>query len=359
VTGIQKQVTFWLVAAIALLALVFVLREILLPFVFGLAIAYFLDPVADRLERIGFSRIFATVLIIMFFSAGLLVFFITTGPLLIRQLVALAGDIPGYIDMLYAQINLRGQQWFGPEFSVADYGMGEALRDIGSKYASSTPELLRSIWSGSMAFFNFLALLLVTPVVAFYMLYDWDRMLAVVDSLLPRDNLGTIRNLASRVDTVIAGFVRGQVLVCLILGVFSSLCRVVIGLDYGLLIGLGAGILSFIPFIGASSGFLVGGLVAFSQFWPGWLPVAMVIGVFTVGQIIEGYFLTPNIIGDKVKLHPVWLVFSLFVFGYLMGFLGMLIAVPLAGAIGVLVRFSLDRYVQSQLFYGQGKKPER
>lgn len=205
-----------------------------------------------------------------------------------------------------------------------------------------------------MALVNTVALLLVTPVVAFYLLLDWDRMLDHVDNWLPRDHADTIRGLAREIDGVLSGFVRGQVTVLMLLGLMYVIGLTLIGLNFGLLIGVTAGLISFIPYVGPLIGFLVGGTVAVVQFGSDWLPIIGVLGVFLVGQVIEGNVLSPLIVGDRVGLHPVWLMFSLFVFAYLFGFVGMLVAVPAAAAIGVLVRFALQQYLASPLYHGIG-----
>jgi predicted PurR-regulated permease PerM len=197
------------------------------------------------------------------------------------------------------------------------------------------------------------------PVVAFYLLYDWDRMVARADALLPRQHAETIRSLIAEISDVIAGFVRGQGLLCLFLGVFYAAGLVIIGLNFGLLIGLGAGLLSFIPYVGTILGFVIAVTVAFVQFSPDWIWIAATVGVFVLGQFIEGNILQPRLLGGRVGLHPVWLMFALFAFGYLFGFVGLLIAVPAAAAIGVLVRFAVRRYLASPLYAGDapGERP--
>ena len=200
-------------------------------------------------------------------------------------------------------------------------------------------------------------LFVVTPVVAFYMLLDWDRMVAKVDSWIPRDHVGSVREIASDIDSAVAGFVRGQGTVCLALGLFYALGLTMAGLNFGLLIGLVAGLISFIPYIGSLVGLVVAIGVALVQFWPDWIPIAIVAGVFFAGQFIEGNVLQPKLVGNRVGLHPVWLMFALFAFGMLFGFVGMLIAVPAAAAVGVLVRFGLRSYLGSPFYRGHSHAP--
>jgi predicted PurR-regulated permease PerM len=191
--------------------------------------------------------------------------------------------------------------------------------------------------------------------VAFYLLADWDHIVAKMDGWLPRDHAEEVRTIARDINTAMAGFIRGQGTVCLLLGVFYAAGLTLAGLKFGLAIGLGAGLLSFIPYIGA----LIGGVMAIGvglvQFWPDWSAIAIIIGVFVAGQFIEGNFLSPKLVGGSIGLHPVWLMFALFAFSYVFGFVGLLLAVPMAAAAGVLVRYALSRYLKSRLYTGVGQ----
>jgi predicted PurR-regulated permease PerM len=215
---------------------------------------------------------------------------------------------------------------------------------------------LKSLWSGGRAVFSVLSLLVITPVVAFYLLCDWDRVVVTVDGWIPRPHRDTVRGLARDIDGAIAGFVRGQAVICLILAAFYAIALTLTGLNFGFLIGLMTGFLGFIPYVGAVTGFIVAVVVAIAQFWPNWTPILLVIGVFVVGQVLEGYVLSPKLVGAKVGLHPVWLIFSLIAFGYLLGFVGLLVAIPLAASIGVLARFALRKYMESPLYTGKGSR---
>ncbi|MDP3522999.1 MAG: AI-2E family transporter, partial [Hoeflea sp.] len=201
------------------------------------------------------------------------------------------------------------------------------------------------------------ALFVVTPVVAFYLLLDWDKMIEKVDSWVPRDHVGTVRELARQIDQAIAGLVRGQGSVCLIMGVIYAVGLMIIGLNFGLLICLFAGVISFIPYVGSLVGLVLALIVAIVQFWPDYIMIGAVVGVFVVGQFFEGNILQPRMVGSSVGLHPVWLMFALFAFGALFGFVGMMIAVPAAASIGVLVRFAINRYLNSDLYSGT-RSPE-
>jgi predicted PurR-regulated permease PerM len=204
--------------------------------------------------------------------------------------------------------------------------------------------------------FSLLSLLVITPVVAFYLLCDWNAVTETVDGWIPLQHRATVHGLARDIDNAIAGFVRGQAVICLILAVFYAIGLTLTGLNFGFLIGLMTGLLSFIPYVGCLTGFLVAAVVAIAQFWPNWTPMAMVIAVFVVGQALEGYVLSPKLVGAKVGLHPVWMMFALIAFGYLIGFVGLLIAVPTAATIGVLARFAVRKYQESAIYTGQGPR---
>ena len=233
---------------------------------------------------------------------------------------------------------------------------GQVGQHIVSQGSGFIAGFLASIWSGGRAVFSLLSLLIITPVVAFYLLLDWDRVVVTVDRWIPLPHREAVHGLARDIDNAIAGFVRGQAVVCLCLAAFYSIGLTLTGLNSGFLIGLMTGLLSFIPFVGAASGFLVAAIVAVAQFWPEWTSIAMVAGVFIVGQGLEGYVLSPKLVGAKVGLHPVWMMFSLLAFAYLLGFIGLLIAVPLAATIGVLARFALRKYTESPIYTGQGPR---
>jgi predicted PurR-regulated permease PerM len=211
---------------------------------------------------------------------------------------------------------------------------------------------LASIWAGGQALFSIVTLIVIAPVIAFYVLYDWHKMIAKVDSWVPRKNRETVRELAREIDRAIAGFVRGQAGVGLILGAFYAVALTLAGLNFGFLIGMISGLISFIPYVGSLTGLLLASVVAIAQFWPEWKWILLIIAIFFSGQFLEGYILQPKLVGESVGLHPVWLMFALFAFGYLFGFVGLLLAVPLAAAMGVVIRFGLRQYMASTLYTG-------
>ena len=348
----ERQAIAWTVILALVIVFVSIFRGILLPFIAGLGIAFFLDPIADRLERIGLSRVFATLVIVIItglIASAALVFLM---PLIVSQLRELAVGLPDQFQALRMFLEEIGRQWLGDNFATIETALRSEITELSKTWTSALASILQTVWSGGLAVVNFLALLIITPVVAFYMLLDWDRMIDRVDSWLPRDHAPTIRRLAGEINEVLAGFIRGQGTVAFLLGVIYAIGLTWAGLKYGLLIGLMTGVLSFVPFVGTVTGFVTAMAFALAQYWPEYIPLLKVAGVFAVGQLLEGNVLSPNIVGQRIRLHPVWLIFSLFAFSYLFGIVGLLIAVPVAAAIGVLARFTIGEYRKSALYFG-------
>jgi predicted PurR-regulated permease PerM len=349
---LQRQMVFWTAALIILILSLWLLGDIMLPFIAGLVLAYFLDPVADALERLGLPRIAATLLILIASIVAIVVLLILLLPVLGDQVFRFSSNLPSLMQSLVKLFDEVAPQWLKDMIAASGTNLPASLSDLASKAAGWLAAILASILSGSLALVNVISLMVVTPIVAFYMLNDWDRMVAKVDGWLPRDHHNPIRSLARQIDEAMAGFIRGQGTVCLLLGIFYAVALSFAGLNFGLLIGLGAGFLSFIPYVGS----IIGGVLAIGmgliQFWPDWVQIVIIAGIFAIGQFIEGNFLSPNLVGNRIGLHPVWLMFALFAFGYLFGFVGLLLAVPLAAAVGVLVRFALEQYLKSPLYLG-------
>tara|TARA_R110002020_G_scaffold18931_32_gene65567 strand:+ start:3285 stop:4412 length:1128 start_codon:yes stop_codon:yes gene_type:complete len=349
--ALRRQILFWLIALAVFVGFLMLFRSILLPFIAGMALAYFLDPVADWFERRGLSRLMATLVILISFVAIFTVALIILVPILVTQAVDLGGRIPGYITQLQAL--LVSETTLLPDWISGQLGqIKESFAALLSEGAGFVGTIFQQIWNSGMALLDIAALFVVTPVVAFYLLLDWDNMIEKVDSWVPRDHVATVRQLAGQIDRTIAGFVRGQGSVCLILGLIYAVGLMIVGLNFGLLIGLFAGLISFIPYVGSLVGLVLALIVAIVQFWPDFVMIGAVIGVFVVGQFFEGNILQPRMVGSSVGLHPVWLMFALFAFGALFGFVGMLIAVPAAAVVGVLVRFAIARYLESDLYSG-------
>ena len=349
---IRRQLIFWLVTLAIMVLFLWMFRAILLPFVAGMALAYFLDPVADKLEKWGASRLIATSIIMFLFVMVFILSLMVIVPVLANQTSGLIERFPSYISRLQALIASSDSTWLNNLMGEGGQTIQENLNGLMKEGAGWLSTVLQKLWSSGKALVDILSLFLITPVVAFYLLYDWDRMVAEVDGWLPRDHRHTIREIVSDINSVIAGFVRGQGTLCLILGIFYALGLTIAGLNFGLLIGLFAGFVSFIPYVGSLLGLVLSVGVALVQFWPDWTMVAIIAAIFAVGQFFEGNILQPKLVGTSIGLHPVWLMFALLAFASLMGFTGMLIAVPVAAAIGVLVRFGLKRYLDSDLYKG-------
>lgn len=350
--GAQRQVLFWLAAALFALVAVLTLRSVLLPFVVGVVVAYALNPIADRLERAGLGRIAACALIVACLVVLVLLAFLFIVPLLANQLQQLAVSAPGELDRLKTLVETWARANLGTRYPDFQAGLDRAAAHLSSNWADVATAVARSVWAQGLAIVNFVSLLLITPLVVFYFLADWHPMMAKIDGWLPRDHQVTIRRLAISINDAISAFIRGQGLVCIVLGLFYAAGLAWVGLRYGLLIGLATGLLAFIPFVGWALGLIVAGGMTLVEFWPETLPLLKVGAIFAAGMTLDSAWLSPKIVGSKIGLHPVWLIFALFVFSYLFGLVGMLVAVPVAAAAAVLVRFALEVYLSSSIYRG-------
>ncbi|MES0824652.1 AI-2E family transporter [Ruegeria sp. SCP11] len=351
---VKDQLRYWGIAAAVFVLLLWALGDVLLPFVIGGAIAYFLDPIADRLENMGLSRMAATAIITVVGVLGFVLAILMVVPALITQLIDLVEFMPSLVKQLRGFI----EQQF-PSLLDRESNSHQFLVSLGETLQSKTGDVLQSVAASLGSAINVVVLMVIVPVVAVYLLLDWDRMIARIGELLPRDHAPTIKRLASEIDDVLASFVRGMGTVCLILGTYYAVALMIVGLQFGLIVGFIAGLVTFIPYLGA----LIGGTLAIGlalfQFWGDWVHIALVAGIFALGQVTEGNFLTPKLVGHSVGLHPVWLLLALSVFGALFGFVGMLVAVPVAAALGVVARFLTSIYLDSRLYTGlDGLKQE-
>lgn len=354
-----KQHVFCWISTFALLAAVlWLLGDILFPFIAGIALAYFLDPIADMLQQWKIPRWVAAALLTL--AAVLAVFgvFLIIIPLLQTQLMELSLRAPGYMDVLRNKALeliaiIQSQLTDADIVAIKEKIGGSASTDLIIWFGS----ILSKIWSGGAAILNLLSLLVITPIVTFYLLRDWDKIVEIVEEWLPRRYAQTVREQVSEINFVLSAFLRGQVLVCALLGIFYAICLTLIGLDFGFVIGLGTGVISFVPYFGMLVGFVVGIGVAIAQFGE-WQPIILVVVVFLVGQFLEGNFITPKLVGDKIGLHPVWIIFLLLAGGALFGFTGILLAIPLGAVIGVLGRFFITEYKTSKAYLAETKDQE-
>jgi len=344
-----RHLSFWVATFLVLAALLWLLHDMLLPFVAGIALAYVLAPLADRVERLGVNRTIAALLIVSLLVVTLIALILLLVPLLLQQGVALIAHIPGYfkrIKELIVDPNFPWLNW------LSSAETGKTASDFVGQVATWLMSFSYSLWTGGKALVSFASVLIVMPVVTFYLIRDWHAMIDRVDSWIPVRQRGTVRQLTREIDAAIGGFLRGQFGVCLVLGCYYAIALMLVGLDFALLIGLIAGAITFVPYIGSMTGLMIAASVAIAQFWPDWKRIVLVVAIFLVGQFIEGNIVSPKFVGERVGLHPVWLIFAMFAFGYLFGFVGLLIAVPLGAAIAVLLRFALRQYFASPFYTG-------
>ena len=339
----------WLATLAAVVAVVVLLRAILLPFVAGIALAYLLNPVVNRLERMGVNRAVAALGIVGLFILAAAGAMVLAAPLLGMEVATYIENVPGYVGQLQALATDPSRPWLR---KIIGEGLSEAKQSAGelaTAAANWIPSFLRSVWSDSQALISIFSLLVVTPIVTFYLLKDWNRLIAAIDQSIPVAQRETVRTLSREIDDTLAGFLRGQGTICLILALYYASALRLIGLNHGLLIGLVAGLISFIPYLGSLIGLVLSLCVVVLQFWPNWTMIPVVLGIFVAGQAIADYALAPYLIASRINLNPVWVMFAIAAFGYLFGFVGLLIAVPLAAAIGVVIRFTMLQYHVSQL----------
>ncbi len=367
--SIERQVLFWAIVFAALGYALHVLGSTVTPFAAGIALGYLLDPVVCKLERLGLNRLGAALLILVVFVSVFVVILIVVAPILSSQLVTFAQRLPGYamrlqalaVEESNALIAKYGGGWLnalGLSEQLSSAQIQKSIGDFVAQGAQWFVNALRSLVSGGAAVFDFLSLLIITPVVAFYILIDWDRMIAEIDSWLPIEHRETLRAIASEINHALAGFIRGQSLVCLCLGLWYGIGLTLVGLDFGFLIGVIGGLLSFVPYVGSLFALVLSIGVALVQGWPSLKLLFMALAVVVSGQFLEGYVISPKLVGESIGLHPVWLMFALLAFGQLFGFVGLVIAVPTAAAAGVIARHLIGLYLASP-FYRGGSAAER
>lgn len=350
----RRQALFWSLVSLGFLGFVFLFRSVLLPFVLGLAVAYLLNPLVGRLGRWKIGRGPAALLILGSFVLLALLALATISPLLYRQMLELAKDFPGYYERILGMVEplsqrilaLTGQE-SGDLKTLLNGHAGTATSVAGS--------VLSGLASGGQTLLGAASVLVLMPIVAYFMMKEWNGICTWVEDLLPRDKKEVIQDLLSQIDRKISGFVRGQITVAVILGIAYAIALTLAGLKYGFLIGLSAGLLSIIPMVGSTFGLIVSVAVAWFQSGD-LLYVGTIAGIFLAGQLIEGNILTPKLVGESVGMHPLWVFFALLAGGALFGIVGMLLAVPVAAVIGVLIGFFIVQYKASPYYKGR-KKP--
>ncbi len=329
--------------------MVWLLSGVLTPFALALAIAYFLNPIVSGLCKIGVPRWLGTLTVLLVFLAIITTATIFLAPLIRAQVVELVNSLPSYIDTLQQELWPRIKDVLGRLPAVDTSKLQDTFSQYTNDVVNFAGRLLGSVVTSSMALLDMLVLMILTPVIAFYLMRDWQGMLSKVDSYLPVRHAPAIRQELRNIDTMIAGFIRGQALVSLALASYYSIALSLAGLKYGMVIGLISGFLSFIPIVGTLTGIITSLIMAFIQF-DNTSSILMVGAIFAVAQVLDGYFLTPKLVGDRVGLHPVWIIFAVLAGGKLLGPLGIIIAVPFAGTIAILIRLGLRQYRRSRFF---------
>jgi len=355
---ISKPQKFWLLISIILLLFFWVFSSSLMPFLIGFILAYILTPLADFLERKGLHRMIATNLVIIGFMTAMFLFGLLFIPLIIQQVSDLIANSETYSEKI---INFISQKI--SHSSLAHYWLDDAenfeifplIKDVIKDNIGFTKNIVGSLVSRSVGLVKFATSLIIMFIAAFYLILDWHKLIQKIDSWLPRHHHETIRDLVKKVDYLQSSYIRGQILVCITMATYYIISFWVMDLKYGFVLGLTTGVLTFIPYVGASLGFLLTTSIAIAQYLPDTSPILIIAMIFAIGQTIEGYFLVPQLVGGAVDLHPAWIMFALLAFGSLLGISGMLIAVPVTASIGVLTNFALERYMLSEYYHGSTK----
>lgn len=334
----MKQVLLLIAAALGVWLFIS-LSDIMLPFIAGFAVAYLLDPIVDRLEKLGLPRLASTSLVMGVFIL-LIIILLTIGLPVIAEgfQEALAALQEQYVKFKIWLVGIEDT------YLQDNEDFHKAFKEFSSTAVDNIAAVGQGVLMRGLSFLNILTLIFITPIVCFYLLNDWDKMMAQINAILPAKNADAIREVARDVEEVLDGFIHGQATICVFLAVFYAVGLYFVGLKGGIAVGMLAGLVSFIPYVGALFGGVLAGLLGVMQFWPDLSSLLFIALVFAAGQFIEGNFLTPRLIGSRVRLHPVWIIFALLAFGSLLGFMGLLLAVPAAAVIGVLVRFLVKNY---------------
>ncbi len=344
---------FWIAAAALGIGLLWLFEGILLPFVLGALIAYLLNPLITPFEKRGAPRWLCAIAVLAVFFTGVGVALLLLIPIVYQEVSELANNMPAYIQTFQGWLSVHLERLSPYIAGIDQFTISDKIKENAGQAIDFSKQLLGGILAGTQAVMGFASTLFLTPIVAFYMMADWHSITKTVRGLYPKAHTSTIERLLNQIDRSIAGFIRGQISVCALLGLIYGVALIAMGLKFGFVIGLTSGILSFIPFVGSAFGLVASVAVAWFQF--GTLAmVGLAFGIFVVGQMIEGNILTPKLVGGSIQLHPLWIIFSLMAGGSLFGFTGMLIALPVAAVVGVLVRFFVERY-KASAFYNDGR----
>ena len=354
----NRQTWLWVGLGVALVGALYLLQGILMPFLTGLLVAYAMSPAVRQFEKWGISRNLGTCFMILsfFLVIGLLLFIAI--PFIQTELLHLASRVPQYGERIMAALKPLLDEASG----YIEPRDTDRLRELASTYLGDVVtwgiKLLAGILTSGLALANLISLIVITPIVAFYFLRDWNKIINRLDHWLPRPYEPTLRRLFTEMNTTVGGFAKGQALVCVVVGLYYSIALTIANLDFSLVVGLVIGVVAFIPYVGALFGLMLSMGIAFSQFTD-WHSIGVVAGIFVVGQTLEAYLLIPYFVGDRIGLHPVWVLFALLAGGLLYGFVGILFALPVAATIGVLVRHGLQLYLKSPYYLGKPSSTSR
>ena len=340
---ITRTGLFWMTIGGLVLVALIVLHQILLPFVVGAAGAYLLAPLVDKLESFGINRSVVAVGLVLLVALALGTALLVAFPVLVGEVRFFVEQFPRYLVRLQSIALDASDPWLRK--LVGDkVHIEQSSKEIASKFVGSWLDaVLSSVRTGGLAILSILSLVIFAPIVTIYLLIDWHRMVATLDSWLAPEYREDLHAVASEIQDTISGFVRGQITICCILAVLYSIALRLIGLEHAVLLGVAAGLISFVPYLGAATGIFLSACVALVQFWPDWLPIVAVVATFVIGEAIADYVFAPRIIGRRVKLSPVWLLFAMSASAWLFGFVGLLIAVPLAATLRVILQFAFAR----------------
>lgn len=347
--SIRNHLFFWMITSFFLFGFIWIFNPVLLPFVLGIALAYLLDPAMEKLAGWKFPRWAAALTILSFFFVIILSILALVLPMIFRELQQLAEMSPDYADKAWTMIAPYAE-WIQTRIGNSDLSSLEnTLRNnIGNAFKIGG-NLVTGLANGGQAVTGFLTTLVITPIVAFFMMKEWNVITTWLDDMLPRDNYDTIRSLLDKMNQKMSGFIRGQLSVALALALIYAIALTIAGLNFGFLVGFIAGLLSIIPMLGSTIGLLVSIVIAWFQM-KSWGFVAIIAAIFLTGQFIEGNILTPRLLGKSVGLHPLWILFAVMAGGSLFGLTGMLLAVPVTAIAGVLLSFGIERYKDSAYY---------
>lgn len=344
-----QSTLFWTSVAGVFLFLVYLLKSMLMPFAAGFLIAYIFRPLVKRGEAIGLPRALSSALIIGLLTLLIFALFFATIPFIKSELFFLVKHFPEYGQHLFEKLGPLFEQ-FSSYVPVAEL---ESLKKLAAGSLGELfhwmVQLIGTLFNSGLALVNVLSLTVIAPVVAFYLLRDWNLFLDKFDNLVPRNHVTTLRTLFKEIDKTLGSYARGQLLVCTILAVYYSVALKLIGMDSALIVGILTGFLAFVPYVGFLVGLSTALLLASAQFST-WASIGVVGGIYAGGQVIESFFLVPHFVGHHTGLHPVWVLFALFAGGVLGGFTGVLLALPVAATLGVCIRFMVQAYLASPLY---------